>query len=367
VAEVLGDCLLTRSLRVIHRVTRLLVSSPLLSFEPLPPLMCSASASAGRRCSVHLAPPCRLHQPPQWSVQSSAASLDEPPVTRIPVVASLLGKRIARVQASPTGMLAGPLKLIRAGEPTTAAAVLQACKAVCAIDPVVSGKDGRAAAVAGRGFTSELKVEVLWQWEITKLVAVLPDYALARAVNMSLEDLATTRPERIAQYLFARASVVTPAYIAQARSALFRLLCYNLDYGVPWDGAFGQLSEVDLFSFLLLVHIRALGKASAKQPGLDDEGECGRAFITSRSGSDSSSLRTQIKLPCLLTGACAGGVLCCKVPCRYSVPAGSARRPLRLHLQPAKTPGVEVVGLGTGVLDRQFSATGQRPKRVVLW
>jgi len=61
----------------------------------------------------------------------------------------------------------------------------------------------------------------------------------------------------------------TPAYIAQARSALFRLLRYNHDYNVPWDGAFGQLSEVDLFSFLLSVHSGALGKASAKQPGLD--------------------------------------------------------------------------------------------------
>jgi len=55
---------------------------------------------------------------------------------------------------------------------------------VCALDPVVSGKDGRAAAAAGCGFTSELRLEVLRRWELTKLVAVLPDYALARAVNM---------------------------------------------------------------------------------------------------------------------------------------------------------------------------------------
>ena len=65
---------------------------------------------------------------------------------------------------------------------------------------------------------------------------------------------------------------MTPAYIAQARSALLRLLRYNHDYGVPWDGAFGQLSEVDLFSFLLSVHIGSLDKASAKQPGLDAVG-----------------------------------------------------------------------------------------------
>jgi hypothetical protein len=206
---------------------------------------------------------------PIFRVQRVATSWDEPPVPRIPEAAPLLGKRIARVQAPPAAMLAGPPKRVRAGEPTTAAAVLQACKAVCALDPVVSGKDGRAAAAAGCGFTSELRLEVLRRWELTKLVAVLPDYALARAVNMSLADFAAARPDRIAQYLFARAGAVTPVYIAQARSALLRLLRYNHDYGVPWDGAFGQLSEVDLFSFLLSVHSGALGKASAKQPGLD--------------------------------------------------------------------------------------------------
>jgi hypothetical protein len=133
---------------------------------------------------------------------------------------------------------------------------------------------------------SELRLEVLPRWELTKLVAVLPDYALARAVNMSLADFATSRPDRIAQYLFASAGALTPAYIAQARSALLRLLRYNHDYCVPWDGAFGQLSEVDLFSFLLLVHSKVLGKASAKQPGLDAVTGCGRAFTTSRTGSD---------------------------------------------------------------------------------
>jgi hypothetical protein len=129
-------------------------------------------------------------------------------------------------------MLAGPSKRVRAGEPTTAAAVLQACKAVCEPDPMVSGKDGRAAAAARCGFTSELRLEVLRQWEITKLVAVLPDYDLARAVNMSLADFAAARPDRIAQYFFARAGAVTPAYIAQARSALLRLLRYNHDSSV---------------------------------------------------------------------------------------------------------------------------------------
>jgi hypothetical protein len=89
---------------------------------------------------------------------------------------------------------------------------------------------------------------------------------------MSMSDFADARPEKIAQYLFARAGAVTPAYIAQARSALLRLLRYNHDHGVPWDGAFGQLSEVDLFSFLLSVHSGDLGKPSAKQPGLDAVG-----------------------------------------------------------------------------------------------
>lgn len=196
--------------------------------------------------------------------------MDKPLIARMPVAAApLLGKRSDRVQALPAAMLAGPAKRIRTWAPTTALTVLQACKAACALDPVVSGKDGRAAAAAGPGFTSELKLDVLRRWEITKLIAVLPDHALARAVSMTISDFSAARPERIAQYLFARADAVTPAYIAQARSALLRLLRYNHDYGVPWDGAFGQLSEVDLFSFLLSVHTGALSKASAKQPGLD--------------------------------------------------------------------------------------------------
>ena len=97
-------------------------------------------------------------------VQSVATSGAGPPVPRISVAAAssaLLGKRIAGVQALPEAMLAGPPKRVRAQEPTTAAAVLRACKAVCALDPVVCSKDGRAAAAAGCGFTSELRHEVL--------------------------------------------------------------------------------------------------------------------------------------------------------------------------------------------------------------
>jgi hypothetical protein len=70
VAEVLGDCL-TSSLRGLHRVSRLLVSSLRLCCEPLL-RMCRASASAGRHCSVPLAPPCRMHQPPRYSVCSAS-------------------------------------------------------------------------------------------------------------------------------------------------------------------------------------------------------------------------------------------------------------------------------------------------------
>jgi hypothetical protein len=129
---------------------------------------------------------------------------------------------------------------------------------------------------------------------------------LTRAVSMSMSDFADARPEKIAQYLFARAGAVTPAYIAQARSALLRLLRYNHDHGVPWDGAFGQLSEVDLFSFLLSVMMMTfncsyrnkneftagiLANPPRSNPGSMPWGESGKVFITWRSGSGSSSLR----------------------------------------------------------------------------
>ena len=265
VAEVLGDCMLTSFLWAPQGGS---------AGRFLPPAQFRAPAPYAARVAIGgptlFRSPCAATSP-MFRAQSVTTSGAGPPVPRTSMAAAssaLLGKRLAGVQPLPEAMLAGPPKRVRAQEPTTAAAVLRACKAVCALDPVVSGKDGRAAAADGCGFTSALRLAVLRRWELTKLVAVLPDYALARAVNMSLVDFAAARPDRIAQYLFARAGAVTPAYIAQSRSALLRLLRYNHDYGVPWDGAFGQLSEVDLFSFLLSVHSGALGKASGVWKGL---------------------------------------------------------------------------------------------------
>jgi hypothetical protein len=109
---------------------------------------------------------------------------------------------------------------------------------------------------------------------------------------MSMSDFADARPEKIAQYLFARAGAVTPAYIAQARSALLRLLRYNHDHGVPWDGAFGQLSELDLLSPSSSQFTAGLSANPPRSnPGSMPWGESGKVFITSRSGSGSSSLR----------------------------------------------------------------------------
>ena len=149
VAEVLSDCLLTSSLWAPQGVS----AGP---FLPLAPLRAAAPPDVQRvpigGTTLLRSPGAAVpHAPtsPIFRVQRVATLWDGPPVPRIPEVAPLLGKRIARVQAPQAAMLAGPPKRVGAGETTTATAVLQACKAVCELDPVVSCKDGGATADAG--------------------------------------------------------------------------------------------------------------------------------------------------------------------------------------------------------------------------
>ena len=174
--------------------------------------------------------------------------------------------------------LGGPLKRLCSRPPTTARAVLAACQAICAKDPVVSGQAARAAAAAGHGVTSAVKTEVLRRWEVTKLVALLPADAMARAAGVDPGDFVHRRPEVVAQYLFARAGVVAPPTIAQARCALLRLQRHNHANSVPWDGAFGRLNELDLFGFLISVHHEAVSRGTAKRPGTDAAGGAWRGL-----------------------------------------------------------------------------------------
>ena len=42
-----------------------------------------------------------------------------------------------------------------------------------------------------------------------------------------------------------------------------------LAYGMSWDGPFSQLPELDLFAFLMSVHLEATANGTAKRPGRD--------------------------------------------------------------------------------------------------
>ena len=192
-----------------------------------------------------------------------------PPVSAGSYVDHTLGKRSLGAVAPSDLPLEGPLRRVCRRHPTSARDVIEACRAVCARDPVVSGKGARTAAAAGHGVTSAVKTAALRRWEVTKLAAVLPASAMAGATGLAMPEFAARQPADIAQYLFAKAGAVAPSTIAQARCALVRLLRHLHCHGVPWEDEFGRLGELDLFGFLMSVHTQALSKASDKQPGSD--------------------------------------------------------------------------------------------------
>ena len=118
----------------------------------------------------------------------------------------------------PVATLAGLAKRICAWEPTTVMTVLQACKTVC-----VSGKDGLAAASEGMASHPSSKLRCF----------LLTSHAVPLCAGQPGDP-------RVHHALRSFASCAT------GRSAFLRLLCHNHDHGIPWDGEFGKISEVDL-------------------------------------------------------------------------------------------------------------------------
>ena len=70
----------------------------------------------------------------------------------------------------------------------------------------------------------------------------------------------------MATYIFAKANAVEHSTIRKGRHTLHRLLDYMVECGIRWDGDFGTLCELDLFSFLNCVHETALRQALASDP-----------------------------------------------------------------------------------------------------
>ena len=95
----------------------------------------------------HLPTPVTRPKTPAEGSHGSRATQEDCLVNcSVGLVPPSVGTRVDSVRGPPVFLLGGPEKRVCAWEPTTTLSVLNACKAICARDPVVSGKEGRAAA-----------------------------------------------------------------------------------------------------------------------------------------------------------------------------------------------------------------------------
>jgi len=151
---------------------------------------------------------------------------------------------------------------------TTAFDVIVACEAICADDPRVCGKKaGRAALAANTFISTTVRDDVLRRWEMLKLLRLLPQETLCRLSGLSMSAFKLRSPIDIAHFLFGKARSVAAPTITQARHSLSRLLKYMALRHIPFDGSFGQLPDIDLYGFLISVHLEAVANGSAKRPG----------------------------------------------------------------------------------------------------
>lgn len=86
-------------------------------------------------------------------------------------------------------------------------------------------------------------------------------------MRLSHEAFAHRSATDVATYIFAKANAVEHSTIRKGRHALRRLLDYLAERDIPWDGKFGKLCELDLFSFLNCVHETAMVKGTEVRPG----------------------------------------------------------------------------------------------------
>ena len=144
---------------------------------------------------------------------------------------------------------------------TTADSVRAACRAITDADPRVFGP-------GADNITSELRDSVLRRWELMKLVEYLPGGVMQRLSGLDPDTFSRRRPQVVAKFLFARSHSVELSAIRKGRLSLRRLLIYLVEHEIPWEGEFGRLSEIDLFSFLTQVHENAVAKGTDARPGL---------------------------------------------------------------------------------------------------
>ena len=207
------------------------------------------SRHPGRRSDVARlpspTPPAPSPSPPKRPFEDAPAAGLVPPPPRL--------RKLARFSHLGSTFSSG-------AHPTDAAQVLLACQRIVARDPRVCGK-------LAVNVTSAVKDAVLRRWEMTKLVALLPAETLQELSGLSPAVFRTRAAADIAEYLFAKAQAVEASTLRQARYALQRLLDYMTARDIPWDGPFGSLCELDLFSFLIAVHNNAVAHGTDGRPG----------------------------------------------------------------------------------------------------
>jgi len=106
------------------------------------------------------------------------------------------------------------------------------------------------------------------QWEATKLIKISPLDALCALSGLSPASFASHYPINIVRFLFAKFSKVSYATVRNSHQSLTRLIKFKHVRDLEWEDQFGML-EIDLFDFLMSVHVEALVNDTTSRPGFD--------------------------------------------------------------------------------------------------
>jgi len=182
------------------------------------------------------------------------------------------GKRAPRAelkQASTKRSKVTILPVYHTGPPTAARQVYNTCDAICALDPPVQGKRAAKADVEGHGVTTHIADDVMHGWEATKLIKIFPLDALCALSGLSPASFASRDPSNITRFLLAKFRKVSYATVRNSRQSLTRLIKFMHVRVLEWEDQFGNLPEIDLFDFLMSVHVETLANVTTSRPGFD--------------------------------------------------------------------------------------------------
>ena len=187
-----------------------------------------------------------------------------PTLKRLPPAPTAPTTKVARPAAPPFI----PHAYHHSAHATTAEHVLAACQHLCNNEPRVKGKKaGQAAKASGKLIDSLTADSILRRLEMCKLIALLPEPAICQLSGLTLQSFQLREPTFIASYIFGKANAVSADTIRKGRHSLTRLLTYMTRHEMVFEENFGCLPEVDLYGFLLDVHLQAVTNGSDKRPG----------------------------------------------------------------------------------------------------